>query len=645
MELHGRELSLEMQGEDIRQLHCHLCELGFEIPKIEIENQYFGPETHKVILVLQRLHIDCCEEATGVVDERTVEVINSKVNAIKPQPQQTTPEPTADTHGKIDSTRCPAPEQPDEFTVSGQVRYSDGRLFIEGLVEALDRDLRGERQLGDVRTDKEGRYRITYRASQFRRPDKKNADLIVRALNMDESLLVSSDIIFKAPPNITVDLTIGGEFRGPSEYEEHLKAITPPLQGVPLSELSDDENHSDITYLAGDTGVDPLPISHLVVASRLSMKTGLEPEVFYGLFRQGLPTDLPELVSRSPKSLRRELDTAIQNNTIPQKFRDSIDSILRRFQELIVESAFEEPAGPGKASFGSLLSTSSMASRDLQKKFINHYVEYQGRPEDFWKALAEKPEFQNGVAEEFQTTLELSAITMDHLPLLQELQTMRHTEIIKTPRDLAKLDVKDWLTIMNKQVEGKAVGFPQDIPGVDDTEKATNYARALAQTIEQAYPTAVIANRVARDNVPNKQDLVKFFENNPEFGFGKDHVDVYISANKEKALSGVEDTEGVTRQLKGMQRVFKLTPKYNEMRAILADGLDSSHGIVTMGKAAFMEKYREALGGVDRAEEIYRSAEHISANALLLFGRRSPMVNSVGLAVLNNPTSKGGING
>lgn len=105
----------------------------------------------------------------------------------------------------------PAVGKPEEtFVVRGKVRDADGNLLIGIVVKAFDKDLRSEQSLGEDTTNKAGEYEIHYSAQKFRRAEKGNADLVIKAI-ADGSLLTASPVLFNAPPSATVDSTIPAE--------------------------------------------------------------------------------------------------------------------------------------------------------------------------------------------------------------------------------------------------------------------------------------------------------------------------------------------------------------------------------------------------------------------------------------------------
>jgi len=607
----GRTLSMGMQGEDVRRLQDALRQLGFKISGAETEKQFFGPVTREGVLDFQHAH---GLETTGEVDERTAVMINAEVAKLQPTPcLEPKPEPA----------RPPGP-----FIVQGQVRRADGSVLASAPVLAVDKDLRHEEPLGDALTDNCGRYKIIYTADQIRRAEKGSADLIVRVLNRDGTVLIASPIVFNASPVATVDLTVGGEYQGPSEYDQLLNEITPLLEDLPLAEVTEDDEHHDITFLAGETGEDPQHIAFLILAHRLARQTELPPEAFYGLFREKLPVTLPTLLAQGRDQWQEALQAALRDNIISLRLRAQIDAILERLQALIVDHAFKPL--PGTTNLSALLST-VLPRESLQRTFLTRFVQHQGSVEEAWQTLKDDPAFGAHTVAELQFALQAAAITRNHLPLVKRLQLLRQDGALSSLRDLAMFDAVDW-----RELIGGEVGVPTDVPGKDDAEKVENYARTLARDLALAFPTAAIAGRIAKDDTPGKADLVTFFNNNPDFAFDKQPVASYLAARGADALEGVADVMQLTANLVSRQRVFRITPHYDEQQPLLAGGQDSALSITRLGPSAFLAQYSESLGA-DRAAGIYAQADHISALALAVFSNYSAALNAVPVRVIPDP--------
>jgi 5-hydroxyisourate hydrolase-like protein (transthyretin family) len=206
------------------------------------------------------------------------------------------------------------PTKSQVFKVKGTILQPDGTPVAGATVKAFDKNIRKETLLGEATTDKAGRYEITYRAEKFLQANKKRPDPIVRAFDQEGQEIAVSEIIYNAKQVETVDLVVGGaQYRGPSEYQQRIKTLTPLLKELELSGLTDE----DIDFLSGKTGIDPGQITHLVLAARYAKKTDLPQEIFYGLFRQNLPTSLPALLAQNPDIQKSSLEAAVRDNIVP----------------------------------------------------------------------------------------------------------------------------------------------------------------------------------------------------------------------------------------------------------------------------------------------------------------------------------------
>jgi hypothetical protein len=82
------------------------------------------------------------------------------------------------------------------------------------------------------------------------------------------------------------------------------------------------------------------------------------------------------------------------------------------------------------------------------------------------------------------------------------------------------------------------------------------------------------------------KDLSRFFANSPDFVIDQHDVDKYLAGNP-GALTGVADAAQLRVSLKNWQRVAKVTPRVNEMQALVAAGYGSALSIIRAGKAGF----------------------------------------------------------
>jgi 5-hydroxyisourate hydrolase-like protein (transthyretin family) len=221
------------------------------------------------------------------------------------------------------------------LVVRGTVCEASGKPAQNARVRAYDQDLRKKQLLGKAVTNAEGRYTISYTSRKFLRAEKGRADLCVVVVNAKGKELVSSMVIFDAPSEASIDLTLPPDGKTLSEYERLLEAILPLLADLKISELED----KDISFLSQESGQPSEHIAFLLAAVRaaktVSGSQGLASrahafgprgstipvESFYGWFRQGLPTDLDELLNQDVDILLRALDASLRANIIPAALR------------------------------------------------------------------------------------------------------------------------------------------------------------------------------------------------------------------------------------------------------------------------------------------------------------------------------------
>ena len=271
------------------------------------------------------------------------------------------------------------------FVIIGNIVFA-GNDLLEGRVEAYDRDLPSLEQrgatpqlLGQSPIDSNFRFRIEFTDEQFRRGEgetsqrrlrrtsKIRPDLSFRVIDATgQALTITSiiaqqreyrpdQIIFNVPPNLE-DIEIRVELApelGDSEYERLVAAIAPVLEDLPLADLTED----DVVFLINELGLEQQletqqQIQWLRRSALLSRQTDVPIEAFYGWGRKNQPTDFAELagsdveklpsivkklLSREDAVLRQTLVMAIEENIIPDSFRDRLDEILAQIEQLKID--------------------------------------------------------------------------------------------------------------------------------------------------------------------------------------------------------------------------------------------------------------------------------------------------------------------
>lgn len=489
----------------------------------------------------------------------------------------------------------------EKFIVKGTIRRVDGSPLQNVNVHAYDRDLRKEQKLGEQFTTKQGVFEIIYTRELFSQTEKAQADIYLKVyasdnkdeispvtfesegenalktlqLENDKGEKVERQIWFNAPAIATINGTVkDARYRAQSEYERYVQELTPLIGALAFEALTD----SDLEFLHHETAISFEHLNYLRLDAKWSLQHKLISAVLYGLFRQGFSTNIRQLLAEKPSRLRAALKRSIDEEIIPARLVSLIDQILDQLVSLAVLLAFVPEEGSKQAiPVGVKLKTAPLTP-ELQRKVVEFIYRYEG-DKNLWEALAEEEKIEQAILNTVRFTLESSVLVYDHLPMLEAIQTLRKNRKWNNARDLAQLKRSDCKALVEKTIT-------QGLP--DGFENADVYVEAIAYRIEQAFPTAVVAHRLAEDPKLSNNDINFFFQANPDFDLLHTPLQTYLK--NEANLGQVKDRQALTEQLKKLKRAALITPEKNKfvlMQGLLNNGFDSSFKIVMADEGEF----------------------------------------------------------
>src|SRR5258708_28364025 len=122
-----------------------------------------------------------------------------------------------------------------------------------------------------------------------------------------------------------------------SEYERYLVDLESVLQGVALV----DDESGDLDFIARDTGINRQHLAWLATALKFEKQSqnvdfanrghvsdsSVPAEVYYGWFRQGLPTESGALWATPTDTLAAALRASIEQQNLPPISRSMSDTI------------------------------------------------------------------------------------------------------------------------------------------------------------------------------------------------------------------------------------------------------------------------------------------------------------------------------
>ncbi|MEO0471642.1 MAG: Tc toxin subunit A, partial [Bacteroidota bacterium] len=473
---------------------------------------------------------------------------------------------------------------PRLYAVSGRIVKPDGSGIRNIVVKAFDKGNQSEKVLGESKTDVKGSYSIRYTSQDLIDLTKGRADLVVRAFQQkDGSQVAASPLILNALDQEVVNLVVGESvFRGPSEFTQVENALAELLQEANVNEISERE----ITVLANQSGLEDIQVARYIKASRDTEQSGVGTEVLYGLYAQGQPTSLGALLNQQPAALQNALKTAVDNNEIRQLSDRQLTALNRQLSESRVLQVLNDESALGSRVKG-VLDLGNLTAAE-QSSFVQDYAKHQGEMSAFWDNQR-KDGIGAAKVESLQRSLQFAAISQNHLPMVEALQNRQILDV----RELAAFQTNDWLRLIREN----EVGVPTTVNGDDDTVREELYARRLTQVVEDAFPTAVLANRWL-NHFDDNDRFTSFFLNHPTFEFRSTTVTRYLQDNPD-TLAGIADPESFTQDLRGLERLFHVAPAYGKFERLLPlweDGLRSATAIKSMGQGAFLRRYAPGNG-------------------------------------------------
>jgi len=550
--------------------------------------------------------------------------------------------PLADTHGevewspangaanvRIDATRPPRDSdlRPTPYLVRGRLTDKAGRPLSGHKVEALDKNLRPkETRIGSSETDRDGAFSIRYQPEHLGRPGKHKADLVLELVQSDRVRHHLWGPRCRADTTIVLSLSLGGREVSPA-YDRLMAKVEPALEDVPLGRLDGE----DAEYLACSLGMEGDDVQELVAAHRLAPELRIEADVVWALVHAGLPADLEALLERGRSAWRSALESAIRSDEIAARDARTLEALLDR----LTSAAVEHLATSERARFASLMRTvrdgrgRELVNERDRRAIVEAWMKHDGSPDALWEAL-ERSDLAE-VLPHVRRTLQLSAMTRDHLPLVAAVQKRFAEESLTSLRDLATWTRDDWEALIASQDDsGEAVGVPAGIAGDDERSRRAEYAERMTREFEATFPTRALGHRVASDEQLADEDLVAFFEANPDFEMKETRLRDWL-AERPDALRRAADPEKLETRLRAVERLVRITPRQEMVRAVMSENVSSAAELHAMGKTRFRKALARKSGPAGLTAEMAEMAEGVWQNicwnvvaAQALYGKLHP---------------------
>ncbi|GAA4026859.1 neuraminidase-like domain-containing protein [Actimicrobium antarcticum] len=542
-------------------------------------------------------------------------------------------------------------------TVNGTLRSQAGEA-LDGLhVQLLEVSLRNEMLLGEATSNCGGSYSISYTVDDDNCDTRAAVSITVLspsrqavlyktpgdALHFDTGQVETIDIVLSAP--LVPEKT---------EFDDLVERIATRNARVPVDELQETDDHHDLSWLAHSLRIPFVRLEYFVLAHRLARMSEVDAPFFYALLRQntllagnvrnpwktrlGIDSNtdpeglLYDIVLTEPQLIERDVGAAVKTRlvddstlgkmdsylTLLERFRLQADAYQKEHREqqlidlvthFIVADKIGEAAALFKANRGDL---SGVLKQITSVTFLG----------------------DKSNVDTLRTTLAIADVVGNDRALIATIAREKNLTAPEDVSKLARLNKRDWESLLtNMQL---------------DTQVAAVKASSLARSFERAYPTHAFAAQLARDTAPtvvHGKDIAALLmataatlatdtaDTANQLDLQRDNLDLYF-----KRTAHAESTNTALRdELKKVQRVFRLAPRYATTSKLLARGVTSARDITAIGKTRFVSELAPAAGiGAKDAEAMYRKAEATSTAAMVVAGELQDIASAGPIAAVNS---------
>jgi len=602
-------IALNETSYNVALLHEFLAVLGLSVANQEVEEHKAGPDTLAKVRDLQE-ELNVPVDDSTLVDDNTIAAIAQAL----------------DKKGLTEASRS--------FTVTGTVKLQDASVKRQQRLLAFELDLRGVAVYRDIKmiaevesnrfeflglttSDNRGNYSLTFYDWQYRRAERKKADVVVYAVADGED----GDIIGRSRMVNADDYSDKGLVRGldvtitqtdtRTEYETVMSALSAFLKESETSLQEIAASSEQLAFTAAELDLDLVRVTIAASAEVLSQETEeeLSHELLYGIGRQDVRLDWAVLYKKQEAELRAAIAKSTDQRVIGAFEEVEVAAFLSTIRKFAAKQLLKDKNGHN--TLNAMLSN-ALPDETQRFSFLNAVGTFTGSDfRKFWSEhLPAQPEFKDKpeLVSNLLLTQQLAVLTGNHQALVNELQVKRG---IASTHQLFDLEKNDWVAII------KETGVPDFVKGNNDEEKIVSYAELMKSALDAAFPTQRIAKMVEKNQLPIEKNQVSngitgFLSTTKHFDFATSRIHDFDE--EIKAAAG-DDSDEVRTELMKLQRVFQVSTGPEAMTKLLENNLHSAYTIANIPRKSFIKTYGDALGGELAAFAIHERASHVSTRS------------------------------
>ncbi len=563
-------------------------EILTERVKVERAGARFGEATAALVDHFRRQQ-GLGDGRSGLVDAATAEALNRRLDG--------------DGGGGVPTT--------DGRAVRGVVRLADGSGAGGLAVSVFSRALRAELPLGKGATDKGGQFDVPVRTLRGA-GEGTSVDLVVKVSDPAGVLLVTSPVLFDAPAVAVVDLTIPVEVRPPPPlFDRITAAVQPLLDGAGIATLEEDDKHQDLSFLAGKTGLDRAALARFAITYRLAQQ-GLQAELWFALLTgalfqydaaRGLAAQaaavLDRLAGLDAAAVNKAIVRAVNQRDIAPSLAERAPAWTEAFLAFVAGRVVS--AAPQGSLARAALVDAGINNPDKQLKFASLLLEHKAMTPALVEALDADPSFAKEEVADLETSFRLADLTRGDFSVVKALKESFELREPEQIRSLARMGEGQWVDLVQKKYAVGQLVLPIDVGPLAERvpfPSAEIYGKALERQFREAFPSASFAGGLDRalsnggvHGIRRAKDVQGFLAQHPDFELLSTPIDTFLDNGVQPASAELAADDDFRRELKAIQRVFKLVPNFDGTETLRTDGIHSAQAVYRVGETQFVRRY------------------------------------------------------
>jgi hypothetical protein len=526
------------------------------------------------------------------------------------------------------------------ITFSGMVKHVNGNSITNLKVILSEQKLREKKQFAETVTDANGKYSFTIKALAER------AVYLIEATDDSGKSLASSAAVFQPEQSTVINLTVkDARFKGIPSFELRKQVLEKYFEELNKGDEKKPLSVDDVYFISKQIDLKPQETFYWIRAKELEAETKITAELFYGLFKLGLPTNTKALSVKDGKTMKEAIKKAVEENYVSDKLAADADSIIERWNNYIIGRALNEVPEKMDTSLGKILSM-AIRSKAMQKKVLNAYLIHEGTAQEFWDSLHEITKDKTS-SKKIQTALQLGVLTGNQPDMMQALmnENLKREDFF---RELAGKNRDEWVTyVTDLSKKKKKSAVPVFIEGKDENERVKKYAGRISKILEKSFPTHSFFGKLAKQKpeesafASSYYDMITFFGNNPSFDIKNTPTISLLEEDSSFSFKGISDKRSMVAELQSVQRLMSYTTDFKAASQLKDAGMDSAGKIVSVPHSTFIKTYTPVFGSVEEAEVVFKKAEKNYMHSAMLWTAIHPSLNlgtTVASQAISEPT-------